>query len=56
MTLKLIVRGRKNAYFYKTLAGAEVGDVLTSVIATCELNGVNLFSSRPLYGSSGLLT
>ena len=43
MTLKLIVRGRKNAYFYKTLAGAGVGDVLTSLIATCELNSVNLF-------------
>ena len=43
MMLKLIARGRKNAYFYKTLAGAKVGDVITSLIATCELNGINPF-------------
>lgn len=41
--IKLIVRGRKNALFYKTLAGAHVGDVITSLIATCELNGINCF-------------
>jgi len=41
--LKLIVRGRKNAQFYKTLAGAHVGDVITTLIATCELNGINCF-------------
>lgn len=41
--VKLIVRGRKNALFYKTLSGAQVGDVITSLIATCELNGVNSF-------------
>ena len=41
--IKLIVRGRKNAQFYKTLAGAHVGDVITSLIATCELNGINCF-------------
>jgi len=33
--LKLIVRGRKNFSFYKTLAGALVSDVITSIIATC---------------------
>ncbi len=43
MVIKLIVRGRKNAHFYKTLAGAHVGDVITSLIATCELNGINCF-------------
>jgi hypothetical protein len=32
--LKLVVRNRKNAYFYKTLAGASVADVITSLIAT----------------------
>jgi hypothetical protein len=42
-TLKLIATSRKNSYFYKTLAGAKVGDGLTSLIATCELNGVNVF-------------
>lgn len=41
--IKLIVRGRKNSLFYKTLAGANVGDVITSLIATCELNGINCF-------------
>ena len=40
---KLIVRGRKNAMFYKTLAGAQVGDIITSLIATCELNDINSF-------------
>lgn len=41
--IKLIATGRKNAYFYKTLAGAEVGDVVTSLLATCETNNVNCF-------------
>ena len=41
--MKLTVRGRKNALFYKTLAGAHVGDVITLLIATCELNGINCF-------------
>ena len=39
--LKLIARCRKNALFYKTQAGADVGDVITSLLATCELNGIN---------------
>ncbi|MEJ2419620.1 MAG: IS66 family transposase [Exilibacterium sp.] len=43
MVLRLIVLNRKNAYFYRTQAGAEVGDIFTSLIATCELNGVNPF-------------
>lgn len=43
MVIKRIVLGRKNAHFYKTLAGAHVGDVVTSLISTCELNGVNCF-------------
>lgn len=43
MVIKLIVRGRKNSHFYQTLAGANIGDVITSLIATCELNGVNCF-------------
>jgi transposase len=40
--LKLIVRNRKNANFYKTAAGAAIGDVITSVIATCAQAGVNV--------------
>jgi hypothetical protein len=41
--LKLIVRGRKNAGFYKTQAGASVSDVITSLIATAARAGINVF-------------
>ena len=39
--LKRVVLHRKNALFYKTLHGAEVGDLFMSLIHTCALNGVN---------------
>lgn len=42
-TLKLVIRGRKNALFYKTLAGAAIADVILSVIATCYQADVNPF-------------
>lgn len=42
-TLKLIIRGRKNSLFFKTQAGADIADVLTSLIATCEKHSVNSF-------------
>ncbi len=38
--LKLAVLHRKNALFYKTEVGAQVGDMLMSVIETCRLNEV----------------
>lgn len=41
--LKIPIRNRKNAMFYKTLAGAAISDVVTSVIATCMRSGVNAF-------------
>ena len=41
--LKLIVRARKNSLFFKTAVGAEIADVITSVLATCHENGVNAF-------------
>jgi transposase len=41
--LKMAIRNRKNALFYKTLNGARVGDLFMSLIHTCELNGVNPF-------------
>lgn len=41
--LKLVVRNRKNANFYKTAAGAAIGDVLTSVIATAAEAQINIF-------------
>jgi hypothetical protein len=39
--LKIILRYRKNSLFYKNEHGAYVGDVLTSLIETCRLAGVN---------------
>jgi transposase len=41
--LKRAVRHRKNALFYRTLHGAQVGDLFMSLIHTCELCGVNSF-------------
>lgn len=41
--LKIIVRDRKNAMFKKTLAGATIGDVITSMIATASEAGINVF-------------
>lgn len=42
--LKLIVRGRKNSGFYKTQAGADVSDVITSMIASAIRAGINAFN------------
>ena len=41
--LKIVVRDRKNAMFHKTLNGATIGDVITSMIATAARAGVNVF-------------
>jgi transposase len=41
--LKLVIRGRKNALFFKTPAGAAIADVITSVIATAHHAGINAF-------------
>jgi hypothetical protein len=41
--LKLVIRNRKNALFFKTLAGAAIADVLLSLIATAAQAGVNVF-------------
>ena len=41
--LKLVVRNRKSASFYKTQAGASIGDVIMSMIATCVQSGANAF-------------
>lgn len=40
--LKLVIRDRKNAMFRKTQTGADIGDVITSLIATCAQAGVNV--------------
>lgn len=42
--LKLAVRHRRNALFFKTPNGAHVGDVFMSLIHTCQLAGENPFS------------
>lgn len=39
--LKLVIRDRKNAMFKRTQAGADIGDVITSLIATCVESGTN---------------
>ena len=41
--MKRAVLHRKNALFYRTLNGAQVGDLFMSLIHTCQLNGVNSF-------------
>jgi hypothetical protein len=41
--LKRAVLYRKNALLYKTLHGAEVGDLFMSLIHTCQLSGANSF-------------
>jgi len=41
--LKRAVLHRKNALFYRTLHGAEVGDLFMSLIHTCELAGAYPF-------------
>ena len=41
--LKRAVLHRKNALFYRTLNGAEVGDLFMCLIHTCELGGANSF-------------
>ena len=42
-TLKKAILHRKNSLFYKTVNGAEVGDLYMSLIHTAELCGANPF-------------
>jgi transposase len=42
-SLKRVILHRKNALFYRTLNGAEVGDLFMSLIHTCQLCGANSF-------------
>jgi hypothetical protein len=41
--LKKAVLHRKNALYYRTIHGAQVGDLFMSLIETCRLNSVNSF-------------
>jgi transposase len=42
-SLKPVILHRKNALFYRTLNGAQVGDLFMTLIHTCELSGANSF-------------
>jgi transposase-like protein len=42
--IKQSVLNRKNGYFFKTGNGSQIGDILLSVIETCQLNGVNPYN------------
>lgn len=41
--IKLIVRARRNSLFFKTAVGADISDIITSVLAVCNENDVNGF-------------
>src|SRR5258708_13335043 len=41
--LKMAILHRKNSLSYKTLRGAQVGDIFMSLLHTCQLNGLNPF-------------
>ena len=41
--IKIPIRGRKTAHFYKTAIGAQVANVIISVIATADNAGVNIY-------------
>jgi transposase len=41
--LKMAILHRKNSLSYKTLNGAQTGDLFMSLIHTCRLNGINPF-------------
>ena len=41
--IKVMIRYRKNSFFFKTINGAKVGDCLMSVIHTAARNGINPF-------------
>lgn len=42
-TLKLAIAIRKNSYFFKTQNGANVVDIILTLIATCERTGTNAY-------------
>lgn len=42
-SLKRAILHRKNSLFYKTLNGAQVGDLYMSLVHTCEMNDTNPF-------------
>lgn len=45
--IKLIITHRKNSLFYKTSKGAHVGDVIQSLVATCQKINISPFKYLP---------
>ena len=43
--IKLVVRNRKNAGFFKSAVGAAVGDIITSLIATTTQASIHAFDN-----------
>jgi len=41
--IKIVVRNRRNSLFFKTAVGADISDVITSILVTCHENDVNAF-------------
>ena len=41
--IKVIVRHRKNSLFFKTSVGADISDVITSMLAICHENDINAY-------------
>ena len=41
--IKVVVRARKNSLFFKTLVGAEISDVITSILVICHEHDINAF-------------
>ena len=41
--IKVIVRHRKNSLFFKTSVGADISDVITSILVICHENDINAF-------------
>lgn len=39
--LKIAIRNRKNAQFYRSRYSADIGGMITSIIYTCELSNIN---------------
>jgi len=41
--IKIVVRHRRNSLFFKTSVGADISDVITSMLVTCYENDINAF-------------
>ena len=53
--IKVIVRHRKNSLFFKTSVGADISDVITSILVICHENDINAFHYLSLIQRNQLL-